>query len=116
MYIEILKSYIKNNNNDVKKCLCDFIKNSHILDNYYHQSFNKLYLNDNIIIISKYTLNIEANGIIVNINNKQNKICISKRGNKSCIYINPEHYYIFIKSTTNKNNDRLFYENLLKII
>jgi hypothetical protein len=109
--IEILSSFIKINNGDVKSTIQLFI-NPNILDGYNYIDNNNFYLNDHILCIHKSTLKIDAIGTIVNIS--ENKLCICKRGNKSCIYLKKSLYYIFVKQSKNKNNDRIFYENLLK--
>tara|TARA_B110001469_G_scaffold118580_1_gene125446 strand:- start:374 stop:724 length:351 start_codon:yes stop_codon:yes gene_type:complete len=116
MYIEILESYIKVNNGNIKGSILPFlnIKSQNILKGYNNLESNQVYLNDNIIAIKKNTLQLEAIGCIVNID--KNKICISKRGNNSCIYIEKDYYYLFIKKTKNKNNDRMFYQELLKVM
>tara|TARA_B110001469_G_C9607561_1_gene302135 strand:+ start:346 stop:684 length:339 start_codon:yes stop_codon:yes gene_type:complete len=110
---EILYSFIKINGGDIKNSLIHFL-NKDIIKCYDNLKSNELYLNDQIICIHKSTLEIKAIGKIVNIS--ENNICICKRGNNSCIYLKPLQYYILIKPLKNKNNDRMFYENLLKII
>ena len=112
MNIEILKNFIIMNNNDVENSLKLFIDNHERLNNYNYIQ-DTLYLNDNVILIKKNTLKIEIQGIVVNIGNK---VCIKKRGSKACIFINPNEYYIFSKKTKNKNNDRMFYQELLKVM
>ena len=113
MNIEILKNFITMNNNDVEHSLKLFIDNPGKLTNYNYIQDTTLYLNDNVILIKKNTLKIDIQGIVVNIGNK---VCIKKRGSKSCIFINPNEYYIFSKKTKNKNNDRMFYQELLKVM
>ena len=64
MYIEILQSYIKINNGNIKESIFPFlnIKSQNILKYYNNLESNHLYLNDNIIAIKKNTLQIEAIG------------------------------------------------------
>ena len=112
MNIEILKNFITMNNNDVEHSLKLFIDKAETITNYNYIQ-DTLYLNDNVILIKKNTLKIEIQGIVVNIGNK---VCIKKRGSKACIFINPNEYYIFSKKTKNKNNDRMFYQELLKVM
>ena len=112
MNIEILKNFITMNNNDVEHSLKLFIDKPETITNYNYIQ-DTLYLNDNVILIKKNTLKIEIQGIVVNIGNK---VCIKKRGSKACIFINPNEYYIFSKKTKNKNNDRMFYQELLKVM
>ena len=115
MDIEILKTFINLNDNDVYNSVKLFINKPEILNNYNHINDNKLYLNDNIIAINKSNLQNDIHGIIIDIGS-DGKLCISKRGNHSSIFIMPEKYYIFIKQTKNKNNDRMFYQKLLQLI
>ena len=111
--LEILSSLIQVNNGDVIQSLTPFFK-KHTFNKYTYTDDNELYLNDQVMCIHKSTLIIDAIGTIVNLSDK--KLCVCKRGNNSCIYLQKDNYYIFIKKTTNKQNDRIFYENLLKII
>jgi len=73
---------------------------------------NDFYLNDKVFMIKRNTLELDIIGKIINISD--NKITIMKRNNQTVLYINPNNYYIFIKRTSNKNNDRIFYESLLE--
>jgi hypothetical protein len=113
MNIEILKNFITMNNNDVEHSLKLFMDKPETITNYNYIHDTTLYLNDNVILIKKNTLKIDIQGVVVNIGNK---VCIKKRGSKACIFINPNEYYIFSKKTKNKNNDRMFYQELLKVM
>tara|TARA_Y100000768_G_C23797858_1_gene595706 strand:- start:136 stop:477 length:342 start_codon:yes stop_codon:yes gene_type:complete len=112
--VEILKKFIELNGGFVKESLQMFLDKPEILNDYFHVADKNLYLNDNVIFIKKNTLDVQATGIVINIS--KDKICVSKRSNKSCIFLNYDDYYIFTKKVKNKNNDRIFYENLLKIL
>ena len=113
MDIEPLKTYLDNSHNkklslllfltnDIKK----LISNCNLVD--------EVYLNDNIYLIKRNTLKLEIIGKIFKIDD--DNIYINKRGNQSCVCINKNKYYIFIKPIKNKNNDRIFYETLLKVL
>ena len=69
----------------------------------HYQLADKLYLNDMIHCIRKDTLDIEYKGRIKRINDK-----IQIQHNKFNIYINPNEYYILIKPSKSKINDRKF--------
>jgi len=113
MEYEILKKWIFLNQ-DIKQSIEMFLDNPNKLKNYKFIE-DTFYLNDKIIVISKNKLKIEVEGTIVNIA-KDNKLCIIKQTSQSSVYIYPSQYYCFVKQTKNKNNDRKFYETLLKII
>lgn len=117
MDIEILSELLKYSD-DKKKDIVEYVDvyDKNIFNNYllYDEKKDNIYLNDKIIAVKKNTLEIECIG--KTIKNKNNTICIQKRGNNVCINIHFKDYYIFISESKNKNNDRYFYEELLKII
>ena len=117
MYNEILSELLKYSDNK-KKDIIEYVDlyDKNIFNNYslYDKKNSNIYLNDKIIAIKKNTLEIECFGKIIK--NKNDTICIQKRGNNVCINIYFTDYYIFISESKNKNNDRFFYEELLKII
>ena len=108
--IEILETYMKLSSNK-QSSLLEFLSNDtiHKLKNY--NLVENIYLNDNIILIKKNTLTIDHIGKIYKI---KNEIISIKKSNSVNINLNKNNYYIFVKRIKNKNNDRIFYETLLK--
>ena len=80
--------------------------NNHI---YFESENMDLYLDDNIIIVSKNTGLLFKKGKIISID--ENKITI--KYNNYNIIIDGDLYYIFIKNKINNNNNRKFYKELL---
>ena len=109
MNIEPIKNILEISN-DKKNTILFFIDNQKIIDklkNY--ELVNNYYINQNIIAIKKNNLSYDVIGQIIYIKNK--KIGI-KLKNNIVIYINPTLYYTFIKF--NKNNNKQFFQQLLK--
>ena len=108
--IDVLKS-IMNMCDDKHNTLLYFLDNNiqKKLNKYKYTLFDDLYLNDQIILINKSTLQIE---ILGKINNIDNNIGILK--NNRTIYYNPQYYHIFSKYNNNKNKDVTYFEELLK--
>ena len=129
--IDVLKS-IMNTCDDKHNTLlyfldCDIQKK---INKYKYTLFEDLYLNDQIILINKSTLQIDILGKINYIDNKigslknkignlknkigslKNKIGILK--NNRTIYYDPQYYHIFSKHNNNKNKDVSYFEELLK--
>ena len=109
--MELLKTWIHYNRGNVKQALIPFVK-PNLLDAFDHKVSTDLYLNDFVLTIHKSTLETHQ-GIIVYLGSR---VCICKRGNKSCVYVDPSDVYFFIKRSKQRNNDRIFYEQLLKIM
>ena len=81
--------------------IIDKLKNYELVNNYY--------INQNIVTIKKNNLSYDVIGQIIYIKNKKLGI---KLKNNIVIYINPTLYYTFIKF--NKNNNKQFFQQLLK--
>jgi len=113
MNIEPLKNILElsnNKQNSILYFLNDNIKNK--LNKFYLYEENKdIFINQSIICIKKNNLLLDIKGKIISI--KYNKIGIIIN-NKYTKYINKNDYYIFIKDSHSLNNDRKFFENLLK--
>lgn len=76
---------------------------------YFESDKMDLYLDDNIILVSKNTGLFFKKGKIISID--ENKITI--KYNQYNITIESDLYYIFIKNKINNRNDRKFYKELL---
>ena len=114
MNIEPLKTILDLTNNkqdSIVYFLNDDIK--HKLNNYYfYEKKNKdIFINQRIICIKKNNLLLDVKGLIISIN--KNIFCININ-NKYNKFIDSNLYYIFIKNSNSKNDDRQFFENLLK--
>ena len=88
------------------------IKLKILLENYELVEDNDFYLNDFIFLIKRNNLTNEYKGKIVSIDEIMNRLTI--KNNNYNVTIDPDIYYIFIKPNTSKNNDRQFFESLLK--
>ena len=80
--------------------------NNHV---YFDSDDTDLYLDDNIILVSKDSGLFYKKGKIISIN--ETKITI--KYNNYNIAIDSDLYYIFIKNKINNKNDRKFYKELL---
>lgn len=76
---------------------------------YFDADENELYLDDNIIMVSKDNGLFYKKGKIISI--EENNLTI--KYNNYNISINSDLYYIFIKNKINNKNDRKFYKELL---
>ena len=113
MDIEPLKSILDitdNKQDSIVFFLSDEIKSK--MNNYYlYEEQNKdIFINQYIICIKKNDLSLDAKGKIVSIKNKIIGINLYKYTK----YINMNSYYIFIKNSKSKSDDRDFFEHLLK--
>ena len=108
--IEILETYLKLSSNK-ESSLLEFLSNDSIQKLKNYNLVENIYLNDNIILIKKNTLMIDHIGKIYKI---KNEIISIKKSNSVNISLDKNNYYIFVKRIKNKNNDRIFYETLLK--
>lgn len=86
------------------KEISDKLKNYH----YYDEKKSDLYLDNNIITVSKNTGKIYKKGKIISIND--NKISIKNTNN---ITFDSNEYYIFIKNQKYNKTNRDFYKALL---
>jgi hypothetical protein len=111
MDIEPLKSILsiyKDKDKVLKEYLNDETSNKLINYHYYDVNKSDLYLDNNIITVSKSTGKIYKRGKIISINN--NKICIKNNNN---ITVDSNEYYIFIKKQKYNKTNRDFYKALL---
>jgi hypothetical protein len=76
----------------------------------------ELYLNDTIYCIKKSTLQLDVKGKLVTIDG--DKLSVIMYGDRFTVTINASEYYLFVKPLMRKNkqNDRSFYESLLKML
>jgi hypothetical protein len=77
---------------------------------------DELYLNDTIYCIKKSTLQLDVKGRLVAIDG--DKLSVVMYGNRFTVTVNAPEYYLFVKPLIRKNkqNDRTFYESLLKML
>jgi hypothetical protein len=113
MNIEPLKPILdltENKQDSIVFFLKDEIKSK--MNKYYlYEKKNKdIFINQYIICICKNDLSLDIKGKIVSIKNK----IIGVNANKYTKYINMDLYYIFIKNSTSKTDDRDFFEHLLQ--
>ena len=73
---------------------------------------NELLLNDKLFCIKRSTLELEHSGRLIY--KKYNKISLKEKNYS--IHLSINDYYIFIKRNKTKNNDKLFYQELLKLL
>ena len=111
---EILKNLIIINDNNIHLTLKIFLNNPDILNDYQIYEDNNFYINDSILIIKKNDINNVNKGIIKKVDIKKSMITMEKLGNKSSFTFNINQYYCFYKKKLNRNNNREFYNNLLK--
>ena len=71
-----------------------------------------LYLNDSVLTIHKSTLETHQ-GIIVYLGSR---VCICKRGNKSCVYVDPSEVYFSSNGRNNETMIESFMNNYSKIM
>ena len=114
MNIEPLKTILdltNNKQNSIVFFLNDNIK-SKLNNYYYYEEKNKdIFINQHIICIKKNDLSLDIKGKIITINKNIIGININYTYNK---FINKNLYYIFVKNSKSKSDDRDFFENLLK--
>lgn len=108
--IEILETYLKLSK-DRESSLKEFLDDKILKQINKYKLVDDIYINDNVILIKKSTLKISHIGKVYQ--SKHNKISLRK-SNGVNITVNLNDYYIFVKRVKNKNNDRIFYEMLLK--
>jgi len=110
--IEILETYLKLSI-DKQSSLLEFLSDEIRKKLQHFKLVDDIYINDKVILIKKNTLRIEIEGKIY----KTRKDIISiKKSNNVNITTYMNDYYIFVKRLKNKNNDRIFFETLLKQI
>lgn len=103
---------IINLSNDKKNTLIYFLDPDIIKKIYKHDlEFKNFYINDKIFCIKRNTLELSLEGKILCIDN--HRIGVKKNKNIT-IYINPKKYYIFVKQSTQKQNQKEFFKKLLE--
>ena len=110
--IEILETYLKLSK-DKEASLKEFLDSKTLKQINKYKLVNDIYLNDSVVLIKKNTLKIDYMGKIYK--SKNNKISLRK-SNGVNITIDKRGHYIFVRRVKNKNNDRIFYETLLKVL
>lgn len=112
MVIDILKNIIKISSNKKKTLLYFFDDNIVNKVNKYNllENYEELYLNDYLYCIRKDNLQLEY---YMRISYIDEELIGLQKNNNYTIYINPNDYYIFIK-TINRKNNKLYFEELLK--
>jgi hypothetical protein len=114
MNIEPLKTILdltNNKQNSIFFFLNDDIKSK--LNNYYlyEENNDDIFVDQRIICIKKNDLSLDTKGLIITINKNIIGINVNNIYNK---FIDKNLYYIFVKNTKSKTDDRDFFENLLK--
>ena len=108
--IEILETYLKLSK-DKQSSLLEFLSDELRKKLKDYKLVEDIYINDKVILIKKNKLKLELEGKIY----KTRKDFISiRKSNNVNITTEKNNYYIFVKSLKNKNNDRIFFEALLK--
>jgi|TARA_B100002051_G_scaffold276625_1_gene326211 hypothetical protein len=98
--------------NDKKNTLFYFLDPDIVKKIYKHDlEFKDFYINDKIFCIKRNTLELSLEGKILCMDN--NRIGVKKNKNLT-IYINPQKYYIFVKQSTKKQNQKDFFKKLLE--
>ena len=111
MNIEPLKSILSiyKDKNKVFKDYLDVSTSSKLLEyEFYEKEKDDLYLDNNIITVSKLNGKIYKKGKVISIDDTN--ICIKS---VNIITINTENYYIFIKKQKYNKNNKNFYKALL---